>query len=322
MRKWRYFESYFYYTRTERNACVAMACLTVFFFFLPSFYPLIFPNQEQVDFSKYQSEITAFQSVQFAAAAGENAGSGGFRSTEKLVQAEPFFFDPNTATKDDFIQLGISPRVAQAILNYRLKGGRFFKKEDFKKIYTLREEDFERLKDWINIENQARQAVENERFEKKEGILAQHDGARQFAKFHPPQTAPSSLDINTATAEDWQKLRGIGAFYAKRIVNFREKLGGFSSIQQVGETFGLPDSTFQKIQPYLQTSPVFRKIKVNSTTLEELKSHPYLSNFQATVLVNYRQQHGNFTNLESLKKITAAFKDSDWARLEPYLSFE
>ncbi|MEK7256097.1 MAG: helix-hairpin-helix domain-containing protein, partial [Bacteroidota bacterium] len=118
------------------------------------------------------------------------------------------------------------------------------------------------------------------------------------------------------------KLKGIGTFYAKRIVNFREKLGGFYSIQQVGETFGLPDSTFQKIQPLLQASPVFRKIKVNAATLEELKSHPYFSNFQATVLFNYRQQHGNFTNLESLKKIAAAFKDSDWERLEPYLSFE
>ena len=321
MRKWRYFESYFYFTRTERNACVAMACLTLFFFFLPSFYPLIFPNREQVDFSRYQAEIAVFQTVQFAAATGEKVADE-FRTTENAAQAEPFFFDPNTATKEDFVQLGIAPRVAQAILNYRSKGGKFFKKEDFKKIYTLREEDYERLEDWIRIEGQARQEAENERFEKKDDFFNATGGASQTVKFQPRQPELVSLDINIASPEDWQKLKGIGTFYAKRIVNFREKFGGFYSIQQVGETFGLPDSTFQKIQPLLQASPVFRKIKVNAATLEELKSHPYFSNFQATVLFNYRQQHGNFTNLESLKKIAAAFKDSDWERLEPYLSFE
>lgn len=325
MRKFSYFESYFYYTRTERNACTTLVFLIVVFFYLPAVYSILFPNRERTDFTEFQAEIAAFQADRQAAKAAENASQADqndLRTVENAAPPEPFFFDPNTATKEDFVELGISPGVAQVILNYRSKGGKFFKKEDFKKIYVLRQEDYERLEDWIKIENQAAQVAENERLEKKKYAPVSPENGNPSAKFQAPSIAPASLDVNAATAEDWQKLKGIGAFYAKRIVNFREKLGGFSSIQQVGETFGLPDSTFQKIQPFLKGSPVFRKIKVNSATLEELKSHPYLSNFQATVLFNYRQQHGNFANLESLKKLTAAFKDSDWARLEPYFSCE
>ena len=227
------------------------------------------------------------------------------------TKAEPFHFDPNTAGKEDFTRLGLSGKTAQSILNYRSKGGHFYKKEDFGKIYTLDTADYKRLEPWIEI-------VETERKEKKFAGSGSH-----FPKFEKKDWAPQPIDINVAKAEDWEQFRGIGPGFAKRIVNFRENLGGFVSVAQVAETYKLPDSTFQNMREYLQMpTGVFRPLKVNSAGMEELKSHPYLNSFQATIIFNYRKQHGKFTDLDNMKKIKAGFKPADWERLGPYLSFE
>lgn len=119
----------------------------------------------------------------------------------------------------------------------------------------------------------------------------------------------------------WQSIKGIGPAYAKRIVGYREKLGGFVSVDQVGTTYGLPDSTFQKMKPRLQASPVFRKIAINTASLEELKAHPLISWKQADIIISYRSHHGRFDNLEDLAKIKALPEDM-LANLNPYLNFD
>jgi competence ComEA-like helix-hairpin-helix protein len=315
---WR---EYFYYTRTERNGALTLCVILCIFFVLPSFYPLIFPFKGETDFSAFQSEIAHVIPESDSLTAQEEVA--GLRGDEQAVSIELFPFDPNTAGKEDFIRLGLTPRLAQTLLNYRSKGGKFYKKEDLKKIYTLREEDYARLEPFIRIagntgkdKSSAQFADENRRVGNP--AVPNDDPG----KFKQKERTPVIIDVNLATQEEWQMLRGIGQGYARRIVNFREKLGGFYSVEQVGETYGLPDSTFQQIKPSLRTSPVFRKINVNACTLEELKAHPYFSNFQATVLFNYRQQHGSFTGMDDLKKVGTAFKETDWKRIEPYVTFE
>lgn len=311
-------QEYFYYTRSERNACIVLSFLCLFFMILPEIMTFFPGAKEKVDFTEFQEEIAAFSS-RIAAEASEDKPSFRVANAEGAVEIRYFPFDPNTASKEDFLLLGLSPKVAQTILNYRAKGGTFYRKEDLKKLYTLREEDYVRLEPWVQIApiSQMKQP------EKATTVSSGEQNPAPFSsQFLPKEREPVIIDINQATAEDWQKLKGIGPGYSRRIVNYREKLGGFYSIRQVGETFGLPDSTFQQMLPFLKDSQVFRKIKVNSATEEELKNHPYLSNFQAKVLLNYRMQHGPFTDMASLKKIQAAFGEHDWERLEPYISFE
>ena len=100
-------------------------------------------------------------------------------------------------------------------------------------------------------------------------------------------------------------LPGIGNKLALRIVNFRDKLGGFYSIDQIGETYGLPDSVFRKIKPFLKLETnLVKKININTATKDEMKSHPYIKWNLANAIVEYRNQHGNFSSLEDLKKIS------------------
>ena len=314
-------QEYFYYTRSERNASIILGSLCFVFFLLPDVVALFSKPASQVDFTAFQEAIATVSRPAVAV----NQAPANFRNAQQEAPSaiQLFPFDPNTASREDLILLGMSPRLAQTIVNYRAKGGKFYKKEDLKKIYILREEDYARLEAWVQIQPPANEA-KNSKFAEQKAKTTPVDEKPDLVPVYFPTREKKQivLDINQATAEEWQQLKGIGPGFSRRIVNFREKLGGFSSLDQVGETKGLPDSTFQKILPSLQISPVFRKIRVNTATLEELKSHPYLSNFQATILLNYRLQHGAFSGMESLRKINAGFKDEDWKRMEPYLSFE
>lgn len=187
-------------------------------------------------------------------------------------------------------------------------------KEDLKKIYGLDEKDYERLASYIQIETASVPS------EQKPTATTITTG------FKSPDSKITEfkhtmIDINQADAAGWQTLRGIGATYAKRITNFREKLGGFSSVEQVKETFGLPDSTFQSIKTQLQTSAVFRTIALNTATVQELDAHPYIDARKAAAIVSYREQHGAFKSVDDLKQLKSL--DADWLeKAKPYFRLD
>ncbi len=101
---------------------------------------------------------------------------------------------------------------------------------------------------------------------------------------------------------------------------FRERLGGFYKAELIGETYGLPDSTFQRILPSLQESPLFRQIPVNTVDEKTLSSHPYITSAQARLIVRYRHQHGDFRQAQDLYQIKIL--DSLFVeRAGPYFDF-
>ena len=115
---------------------------------------------------------------------------------------------------------------------------------------------------------------------------------------------------------------GIGSKLATRIITFRDKLGGFYSLTQIGETFGLPDSTFQKIKQYLKLENTsIRKININNATIDQLKAHPYIKWSLANPIIAYRNEHGFFSKIEDLKKVMAVTEDI-YNKISPYLTVE
>jgi competence ComEA-like helix-hairpin-helix protein len=129
----------------------------------------------------------------------------------------------------------------------------------------------------------------------------------------------SAIDINIADTSAFVSLPGIGSKLASRIVSFREKLGGFCTIEQIGETYGLPDSTFQKIKQYLKIdNPSLKKIDLNTATVDDLKIHPYIRLSLANPIVAYRNEHGAFSKIEDIKKVMAV-TDEIYKKIAPYL---
>ncbi len=232
---------------------------------------------------------------------GAKIASASSNDSKDRIPVSLFAFDPNTASKEDYIRLGLPEKTVATILKYRDKGGKFYHKEDLKKIYGLKTKDYERLAPYIQI------AATMQSSAQKPILSAENSKSPDFTK---RTSTPVTIDINQATVAEWQTLRGIGPAYAKRITNFREKLGGFSHIEQVKETFGLPDSTFQAIKLQLKASPVLRKIAINQASVEELKAHPYIDARQANALVSYRAQHGAFRTIDDLRQMKAL--TTDW----------
>ena len=107
-----------------------------------------------------------------------------------------------------------------------------------------------------------------------------------------------------------------------RILAFRDKLGGFYKVEQIGETFGLPDSTFQKIKPRFSISNTsIHQININTATLDEMKVHPYLRYAIANAIMQYRVQHGNYAAVEDIKKIMLITEDI-FNKAAPYLKVD
>lgn len=288
----KHFYDYFYYTRRERNGAIILACLCVLINVIPWLYPLIVPSKT-VDFSEIQAAIEVWKEPQ---------------PTEEVPDTL-FQFDPNTASEADLLQLGIPSRIVHTLINYREKGGRFYQKEDLKKIYGFPEELYDRLVDYIDIETVPKRPA----YEYPKSKYAKRETPK-------PDPTPIVVDINQADVEKWKKLRGIGPVLSERIVKFRDKLGGFTSIEQVADTYGLPDSTFQSIRPQLKASPVLNKIAINQADAAMLQSHPYLNWRQAKAIVNYRDQHGPYTGIDDLKKLRL-LTDDLCNRLAPYLDY-
>lgn len=218
---------------------------------------------------------------------------------------ELFVFDPNTLSADGWKRLGLRDKTINTIQNYLGKGGRFKKAEDLQKIYGLYKNDYERLAPYVRF-------------------ASQDDNKRNEINNNPAPNVYTpryvAIDINTADTTALIALPGIGSKLAFRIVNFREKLGGFYSIDQIKETYGLPDSTFQKIKQYLKLeNNSLKKININTATLDELKAHPYIKYSIANPIVSYRNEHGPFIRVEDIKKVMVVTEDV-FQKILPYLS--
>lgn len=225
-------------------------------------------------------------------------------------EAHLFYFDPNTLAADGWKKLGLRPRTIQTIQNYLGKGGRFKKPEDVKRIYGLFPDEYDRIAPYIRI------AGDNYATVGTPGEPEVNIPAKTYTSRY------TVIDINTADTTAYISLPGIGSKLSARIVNFRDKLGGFYSISQVAETYGLPDSTFQKIKQYLKLeNPSLKKININTASVDELKAHPYIRYAIANPIVAYRKEHGPFARVEDIKRVMAVTEEV-YNKISPYISVQ
>jgi competence protein ComEA len=130
------------------------------------------------------------------------------------------------------------------------------------------------------------------------------------------------MDFVDADSVVLQIVPGIGIGLSGRIIKYRDRLGGFYSVNQLSEIYGLKPETIQEIWNYFDFTPMITKrILINSAEIEEVSAHPYISYSEAKVLIAYRKQHGNYLSITDLKKIKI-FKPEWIDKIEPYLSFD
>jgi competence ComEA-like helix-hairpin-helix protein len=313
---WKQFLSdYLSFSKRDRNGIFIILALIAIFTLLPFLYPL-FIKEKTYDHTAFQKAIDSLKTKQ-----EDSSGSFENRYPDKrnyqnkdqfnagnynnrLVKGELFYFDPNTASADEWKRLGIRDKTIATIQNYLSKGGKFYKKEDLGKIWGLHKNEVDRLLPYVQISGA------NTAFKPKETQPEKKEYKKEF----------TIIDINTADTTALIALPGIGSKLAQRIINFRDKLGGFYKVEQVAETFGLADSTFQKIKPFLNLNPKgFKQININTASIDEMKLHPYIRYATANAIVQYRNQHGNYSAVEDLKKIMTITEEV-FKKMAPYLT--
>jgi competence ComEA-like helix-hairpin-helix protein len=130
------------------------------------------------------------------------------------------------------------------------------------------------------------------------------------------------IDINSSDTTGLMKIPGIGPSFAKRIVGYRNILGGFYRIEQLQEVYGMYEELYAKITPYMTiNSDSMRLITANSASVEKLKSHPYINFYQAKAIVEMRKKKGKLENINELS-LMEEFTNDDLERIRPYLNFE
>jgi DNA uptake protein ComE-like DNA-binding protein/uncharacterized protein YxeA len=224
---------------------------------------------------------------------------------------ELFAFDPNTLNEEGWRRLGIREKTIHTIRNFLAKGYKFRQPEDIAKIYGLRAEEAQRLMPYVHIAET----------ENKPGNAFDGNTANAYTARNDVVIAKTRMiDINTADSTAFIALPGIGTKLATRIINFRQKLGGFAAVNQIAETYGLPDSTFQMLKSRMECDPkLVKKININTAEIVDLKAHPYIKWNIANAIVNYRMQHGNYKSIDDLRKIDI-ITDEVFDKIAPYLS--
>ena len=224
---------------------------------------------------------------------------------QEVAELHPFPFNPNTITEDEWRQIGLTDRQIRNIMNYRAKGGKFYSKNDLGKLYTISEEDFAQLEPFIVLPEVSR--GKNTKSSEQSGVSTSSTSseAGSMTVKSEKKTIPI-VDLNTVDSTTLVALPQIGGYMASRILDFREKLGGFVNVEQLRDVKGMDEARFAAIQPYIKIGETeIRKIDVNRTDFKTLVHHPYLSYEQVKHIFNQREKRGmikNWAQLEALLK--------------------
>ncbi|RZK59293.1 MAG: hypothetical protein EOO91_05595 [Pedobacter sp.] len=297
--------NYFGFTKREYNGLLALMSILLLVSVLPYFYSAYFVKS---------SFITNDEAIALKQLVLVNQQQPTYHSRVRNQiednEASPailFNFDPNKINLQQWQKLGLSAKQAQSIVNYRNKGGKFYKPEDLQKMYTITPEKYQALLPYIEIEDTG--------------------FANKFEKKIYPEKTPyvkkelAIIEVNGADTLQLDEIKGVGAAFARRIANYRDRLGGFYKKEQLLEVYGLDSLKFSEIKDQVRIDITnIKKININTAEFEDLKNHPYLKYKQINAIVQYRKQHGKFNNIDDLKKVVI-LTPQIIQNLAPYLNF-
>lgn len=279
------------FTKGEKvgMAVLIAICLTVLF------YPQFKSSRPTEDSDEESFELFKQKVDELYASANQPAAANGIEKQVGIYRQSPelMMFDPNTADSLTYLKLGFTPKQVSSILRYRLHGGYFSRVEDFKRLYVVSDEKYEQLKPYISITR----------------------------KTHQPTSFTLMVELNAADTTELKRLRGIGSYYAKRIVAYRERLGGFVSVEQVMEIDGIDSERFALFSSNAKVDKnLSLLLPISTATEDRLRRHPYIAAAKARQIVRLRKEQP----IVSMSVLIAegVFTTQQAEKVSPYLKFE
>ena len=229
-------------------------------------------------------------------------------------KVERFPFDPNTADSTQLLRLGLQPWQVRNIYKYRAKGGVYRRKEDFARLYGLTVKQYRELEPYIRISSDYLPA--STLVDKREPV-EQEPVKRDTLRYPVKIQENEHVVLNTADTTQLKKVPGIGSYYARQIIRYGQRLGGYVNVDQLDEIDDFPKES-KKYFVIVDAHP--NRLNINRLTLPQLRRHPYINFFQAKAITDYRRLHGDIKSLNELR-LDRDFPEEAIRRLEPYIEY-
>lgn len=318
-----FLKEFFYLPRSDRRGILAILAMTVLAGI--AIYALNFVGLESAEIEK-----DACDTVRLAPRKNSNKQDDTYAQEER--HTELFYFDPNTADSTHLLRLGLQPWQVRNIYKYRAKGGIYRCKEDFAFVYGITVKEYRRLAPYIRISEEYLPATtlaevrqrHNRHNDSQYGNTnsnAIDETTTSNAHKNNTYTAKISkgehVEINVSDTTALKTIPGIGSYFARQIIRYRDQLGGFITKEQLCEIDGFPEDALLYISIDAEN---VRKMPINRLSLSQLRRHPYINYYQARAITDYRRLHGEIKDIHELK-LLKEFTEFDLTRISPYIQY-
>ncbi len=243
------------------------------------------------DIEEFKKEVKQYSNKQYKSS---------YRKYKKVYNVPPLAFDPNSYQLQDWVALGLSEKQANVILKFAKYGIK--SDEELRNIFVISPELFSVIKDSTFYTTPTFTAYEEKKFDNKEKQII-------------------LVELNAANQEVLETIPGIGPYFAKKIISFRDKLGGYFGKDQLLEIGKMTTEKLAAIQQYITfDNELLKQININEASSEELSMHPYITWNVANAIVKYREQHGTYSDLNQILK-TRVIDNELFLKIKPYLTF-
>lgn len=223
-----------------------------------------------------------------------------------LLKKSHVTIDPNTANLQELLEAGFSKKQAYNCLNFVKSGMRFYSVHDIKKLYSMTDVDFEIIRHNISIKSSPQKKEDSKK-------------AVPVYKNKPSVATIKPISLNSADSIELTKIPHIGKFRARKIIEYREKLGGFIVASQLLEIYSFTDTLLPLVEQYIYIDTAnLQKININTCTFKELLRHPYMTYYSTKRVFDYLKIVEKIENIQELKQ-NNILDSIEYRKIYPYL---
>lgn len=304
----KHVKSYFVHHRAERNGAIALVVIMALVWIVVE-TAFNFKSPPELDGSQFAIYTASFN------------GNEADKETQQSVLADTLFsFNPNTLSDDGWDSLGFSKKDVSILRKYQAAGGKFKIKSDVSKLYFVTDENYQSLEPFIDLPiKKSNRYQDTTKYNRGKGNKVSWSDT---AKTDYYRYSDIICDLNLADTNELKELPYIGSFYSRKIVEYREQLGGYNTLAQLLELWKMTPETIDKFANRVSIDQsVIIKLNVNAMTAQELSSHPYITSHLASQIVLLRESEGAFPANDH-NCLNGLLNAELCSKLAPYLAFE